>query len=176
MGGAVAMLYTAQYPLEVKSLMLVDTAGVFKTANTIYLKDATKLNDLVVRKAGDFDRLMSLAMQSPPFIPQEIKIGQEKLMINQSKNTTKMVDQLVAMSKYYTPDAFALLARGIDVPVFIVWGKQDKIINVDVANELKALFKNAEQPLLLNGVGHMPILEAEQLVVQPYLIFLSKVK
>ncbi len=176
MGGAVAMLYTAQYPLEVRSLMLVDTAGVFKTANTIYLKDTTKLNDLVVRKTGDFDRLMSLAMQSPPFIPQEIKTGQEKLMINQSKNTTKMVDQLVAMSKYYTPDAFALLVRGIDVPVFIVWGKQDKIINVDVANELKALFKNAEQPLILNGVGHMPILEAEQLVVQPYLMFLSKVK
>lgn len=55
-------------------------------------------------------------------------------------------------------------------------GKQDKIINVDVANELKALFKNAEQPLILNGVGHLPILEAEQLVVQPYLMFLSKVK
>ncbi len=43
------------------------------------------------------------------------------------------------MANYVYSRAFALLAaRGIDVPVFIVWGKQDKIINVDVANEFKS--------------------------------------
>jgi Predicted hydrolases or acyltransferases (alpha/beta hydrolase superfamily) len=71
MGGAIAMLYSAQYPLEVKSLLLVDSAGVFKSSNTAYLKDTAKLAELVVRKTGDFDRVMKIVMQSPPFIPQD---------------------------------------------------------------------------------------------------------
>lgn len=173
MGGAIAMLYTAQYPINTHSLLLIDSAGVFKSANTPYLKDPALLKDLVVSKTGDFDKLIHLATASAPFIPNEIKVEQEKMMISQSKNTQKMVDQLVLMSKTYTPDSFALAARSIDVPTLIIWGKQDKIINVEVAQELKSLFKNAQPPILLEGVGHMPILEAEQLTVQPYLEFLK---
>ena len=43
MGGAIALLYTAQYPLDTQSLLLVDSAGIYKTANTAYLKDPTLL-------------------------------------------------------------------------------------------------------------------------------------
>ncbi len=174
MGGAIALLYTAQYPLHTQSLLLVDSAGIFKTANTPYLKDPTLLKDLVVSKSGDFTKLMQLATQTAPFIPNEIKTEQEKMMIAQAKNTQKMVDQLVVMSKTYTPDSFALAARSIDVPTLIVWGKQDKIINVEAAYELQALLKKAEAPVVLDAIGHMPILEAEQLMVKPYLEFLKK--
>ena len=38
----------------------------------------------------------------------------------------------------------------------------------------KSLLKNAQAPVILDNVGHMPILEADQLVVQQYLPFLSK--
>lgn len=176
MGGAIAMLYSAQYPLEVKSLLLVDAAGVYKTANTAYLKDPQQLRQIVVEKSGDFDKLITIAMQSPPFIPQELKAAQEKLMVSQSKNTHKMVNALIEMSKLYTPESFGLLARTIDAPALIVWGKQDKVVNVEAAAELKGLLKNSEQPLILEGIGHMPILEAEQLVAYPYLNFLKKVK
>ncbi|RKG55322.1 alpha/beta hydrolase [Acinetobacter cumulans] len=176
MGGAIAMLYAAQYPTEVKSLLLVDAAGVYRSANTAYLKNPEQLRNIVVEKPGDFDRLMNIAMQAPPFIPQELKVAQEKLMIAQSKNTHKMVSTLVEMSKLYTPESFAMATRMIDAPVMIVWGRNDQVINVEVAQELHGLFKKSEAPLILNGVGHMPILEAEQLVAQPYLKFLNTVK
>jgi triacylglycerol lipase len=45
-----------------------------------------------------------------------------------------------------------------------------------VAPELKSLLKNAQAPVILDNVGHMPILEADQLVVQQYLPFLSKIQ
>ncbi|SSS15449.1 alpha/beta superfamily hydrolase/acyltransferase [Acinetobacter baumannii] len=48
--------------------------------------------------------------------------------------------------------------------------------NVEVANELKRLLKNAQPPVILENVGHMPILEAEQLVIQQYVPFLLKVE
>lgn len=174
MGGAIALLYTAQYPIDTQSLFLVDSAGVFKSANTPYLKDPTLLRQFVVRKPGDFDRLFSIATALPPFVPNELKVEQEKMMISQQENTSKLVEQLVTMAKLYTPDTFSLATRSIDQPVLIAWGDQDKIINVEAAAELKSLLKNAQEPVILKGVGHMPIMEQEQLLVKPYLDFLKK--
>lgn len=174
MGGSVALLYAAQYPVDTKSLFLIDSAGVFKSANTQYLKDPTTLRNMIVSKPGDFDRLMKIATSMPPFIPKELKDAQEKLMISQSANTTKLVEQLIVMSKLFTPDSFAIAARSIDQPVLIAWGEKDQIINVEAATELKGLLKNAQEPVILKGVGHLPILEQEQLLVKPYLDFLSK--
>lgn len=176
MGGAVALLYAAQYPIDTKSLFLIDSAGVFKSGNTPYLKDPNSLKSFIVSKPGDFDRLFQVAANLPPFIPNELKVEQEKLMISNAANTTKLIEQLILMSKMYTPDTFALAARSIDQPVLIAWGEKDKIINVEAALELKSLLKNAQEPLILKGVGHMPILEQEQLLVQPYLDFLNKHK
>ncbi len=176
LGGSVAMLYAGQYPLETKSLFLVDAAGVFRSANTPYLKDPTYVKNMIVTKKGDFNFLMQQAMHAPPFIPKEIANAQEKMMIAQAGQTTKMVEQIIALNKMFTPDSFALLAKSIDAPTLILWGKQDKIINVEVAAELKSLLKNAQTPVVLNGIGHTPILEADQLVSQQYISFLNKVQ
>lgn len=174
MGGSISLLYAAQYPVDTKSLFLIDSAGVFKSANTPYLKDPTTLRNMIVSKPGDFDRLMKIATSLPPFIPKELKDAQEKLMISQSANTTKLVEQLIVMSKLFTPDSFAIAARSIDQPVLIAWGDKDQIINVEAAAELKGLLKNAKEPIILKGVGHLPILEQEQLLIKPYLDFLGK--
>ncbi len=176
MGGAVSLLYAAQYPLDTKSLLLIDSAGVFKSGNTPYLKDPNLLRNFIVSKPGDFDRLFKIAAQMPPFIPNELKVEQEKLMISNVANNTKLVEQLILMSKIYTPETFALAARSIDQPVLIVWGEKDQIINVEAAAELKGLLKNAQEPIILKGVGHTPLLEQEQILVQHYLKFLSHFK
>lgn len=176
LGGSIAMLYAGQYPFETKSLFLIDAAGVYKAATTPYLKDPNQVKNMIVSKKGDFNFLMQQAMFTPPFIPKEIAQAQEKMMIGQVEQTQKMVDQVIALNKLYTPDSFALLARSIDAPTLILWGKQDKIVNVEVVPELKALLKNAQTPVILDNVGHMPILEADQLVVQQYLPFLSKIQ
>ena len=175
LGGSIAMLYAGQYPFETKSLFLIDAAGVYKAATTPYLKDPNHIKNMIVSKKGDFNFLMQQVMFTPPFIPKEIAQAQEKMMIGQAEQTQKMVDQLIVLNKLYTPDSFALLARSIDAPTLILWGKQDKIINVEVAPELKSLLKNAQTPVILDNVGHMPILEADQLVVQQYLPFLNKI-
>lgn len=176
LGGSIAMLYAGQYPFETRSLFLIDAAGVYKAATTPYLKDPNQVKNMIVSKKGDFNFLMQQAMFTPPFIPKEIAQAQEKMMIGQVEQTQKMVDQVIALNKLYTPDSFALLARSIDAPTLILWGKQDKIVNVEVVPELKALLKNAQTPVILDNVGHMPILEADQLVVQQYLPFLSKIQ
>ncbi|MFI8026540.1 alpha/beta fold hydrolase, partial [Acinetobacter baumannii] len=66
LGGSIALLYAGQYPFETKSLFLVDSGGIFRSANTIYLKDPTYLKQLLVSKKGDFNYLLKQTMFNPP--------------------------------------------------------------------------------------------------------------
>ena len=176
LGGAIAYLYSAQYSHKIDSLLLMNAAGVYKTANTVYLKDPTQLKSLIVDQSGDFDQLLKLAMANPPFIPKEILKEQEALMIKNSSQTQHVIDQIVMIQKAFTPDSFAMAGRIIDSPVLILWGDQDRIVNKEVAQELQSLLKNAEKPIIYKGVGHMPLLELDQVVAQDYLKFLNKVQ
>lgn len=174
LGGAVAGMYAAQYFYDTQSLLLVDSAGVFKSAQSPYLKNISLIRGMEVNKPGDFDHVISLAMNNPPFIPAFLKQGQEQMMINQAPNTNKVIEAMIKLYGSYTPESFAIVAKSIEAPTQIIWGQQDKIIDVNVVPELKGLIKNAQEPVILPNIGHTPILEAEQLVVQNYLPFLQK--
>lgn len=173
-GGSIATMYASQYPFDTKSLFLLNSAGIYRHANTIYSKDLTNFQQLVVSRPGELDHVIQQLMQNPPSIPFRVKHAAEKLLISESKQKKKFIEQLVNLTRIYTPDSFARLTRNIEAPTLILWGKQDKIINVEVANELQSLLKRAETPVILNNVGHMPILEADQLVAKHYLPFLAK--
>ncbi|WP_156189293.1 alpha/beta fold hydrolase [Acinetobacter indicus] len=174
LGGSVATVYAAQYPFDTQSLFLLNSAGIYKHSNTPYTKDPLLLKNLVVTAPGDLDHIAHQLMQNPPKVPEQFKSAQEKLLISRASQSLKFIDQMVTLNRIYTPDSFARLTRNIEAPTLILWGKHDKIINVEVAKELQGLFKRAETPVILNNVGHVPMLEAEQQVVQHYLPFLAK--
>ncbi|ALH94062.1 alpha/beta fold hydrolase [Acinetobacter equi] len=174
LGGSIATYYASQYPFDTQSLFLLSSAGIYKDAKTSYALNPAQLKSLVITKPGDLDQILSKLMQSPPPIPSNIKIAQENLLISQAFQTTQLIDQVIKLNQIYTPETFARLARSVEAPTLILWGKQDQIINYEVATELQQLIKRAETPIILNNVGHMPILEAENLVAQSYLPFLAK--
>ncbi|KWQ05694.1 MAG: alpha/beta hydrolase [Acinetobacter harbinensis] len=174
LGGSIATVYASQYPFDTQSLFLLNSAGIYKQAHTAYTKDPYFLKNLVVSKPGDLEEVLTQVMQNPPQLPLYFKKAQEKMLIAQSSQTRKMIDQLITLNHIYTPESFARLTRTIEAPTLILWGKQDKIINVEAASELQSLLKRAEPPIILNNVGHVPILEAEQQVALHYLPFLAK--
>jgi len=173
-GGSIALLYASQYAFDTQSLFLISSAGVYHSANTIYLKDPTYLKQLIVSKKGDLNYVLNQVMYHQPFLSNDYKNAMEQNLITHAQETSKIVDQLVALKRLYTPDTFSVLARSIEAPTLILWGADDKIVNVEAAGELKKMLKRAEAPIILNHVGHMPILEADQLVIQYYLPFLEK--
>ncbi len=174
MGGSIAGLYASLYFSETQSLLLVDPAGVFATTKSPYLKDPTLLRQLIVQKPGDIKNVLNIAMQDPPFIPADILAGQEKVMIDHAPTMKKLVEKLIVLNQSYTPDSFATVVKSIEAPTLVIWGKDDKIIDVGVVPELMSELKDKRPPVILDGVGHTAILEAEQLVVQAYLPFLKQ--
>ena len=132
------------------------------------------LRQLLVQKPGDFARVLKIAMNQPPFIPGSLLQSQEQLMISHSADTARVINRMIETYGYYTPDSFATAVRAIEAPTLVIWGEKDAIIDAGVVPELTANLKNEEPPVILQGIGHTPILEAEQLVVQHYLPFLRK--
>lgn len=176
LGGTVAMFYASQYPFDTKSLFLMSTGGIFQNNNTNYLKNPVYLKQLIVSQPGDLDFVLKKVMFKPPFTPAIIKKEQEKILIAHSQETSKIVNQITDLNKLYTPASFTLMLKNIEAPTQILWGKQDQIINVEVVQNIKSLLKRPEEPVILDNVGHMPLLESPERVADYYLRFLDKIQ
>lgn len=174
LGGSIAAFYASQYPFDTQSLFLLSSAGIYKKASTNYARNPALLKQLVIAKPGDLSTVQLKLMQSPPFMSRDINSAQESRLIAQAAKTTQLIDQIVKLNQIYTPETFARLTRSIEAPTLILWGKQDQIINYEVADELQGQIKRADPPIILNNVGHIPLLEAGPLVAQYYLPFLAK--
>lgn len=173
-GGSIAMLYASQYNFDTKSLFLISAGGLFKSNQTSYLNNPIYLKQLVITQPGDLNFVMNKVMVSPPFVPSVIKKQQEQLFISKSSDTNNLISHLLDLNKLYTVNSFAFMLKNIEAPTLILWGKQDPIVNVEVATDLKTSLKHAEQPIILDRVGHLPIIEAPERVAESYLAFLKK--
>lgn len=174
MGGAMAGLYASLYFEDTQSLLLVAPAGVYAAKKSPYLKDPTLLRDLILQKPGDLNKVLRIAMHNPPFIPAAFLVDQEKVMIANAPTMKKLVERMILLNQSYTPESFAMVVRSIEAPTLVIFGKNDSIIDVGVIPELMSALKDKRPPVILEGVGHTPILEAEQLVIQAYLPFLKQ--
>ena len=176
LGGSVALFYASEYNFDTKSLFLMGASGIFQSNHTQYAKNPIYLKQLLVAQPGDLNFVMKKAMVNQPFIPEVRKKLQEQMLIAQSTEMSKVITQIYKLNQQYTISSFKNLLKSIDAPTLILWGKQDQIVNFEVANELKSSIRRAQQPIILNNVGHMPILEAPERVTQSYLDFLSKLQ
>lgn len=172
-GGSIALLYASKYNFDTKSLFLISAGGLFKNNQTSYLNNPVYLKQLVIAQPGDLNFVMNKIMYNPPFVPAVIKKQQEQLMISRAEDTAKLITHLLDMNKIYSINTFAAMLKNIEAPTLILWGKQDPIVNVEVAADLKSSLKYARQPVILDQVGHLPIIEAPERVTQHYLEFLN---
>ena len=59
------------------------------------------------------------------------------------------------------------------LPTLIVWGAQDAVFPVDGARALAARYPNSRR-IILDDVGHLPMLDAAQLTAMHYVAFLRE--
>lgn len=60
--------------------------------------------------------------------------------------------------------------RGMQTPSLIVWGDEDRALHVGTAEVLHGLLPNSEV-VILEGIGHLPQLEAPERCAEDYLRF-----
>lgn len=165
MGGQIAMTYAAFYPAEVKSLWLLDPSGVWSAPKSVGQTDmdATGHNGLLIEKEDDLVKLFQFAMSSPPYIPRPILNVLARQRIKNYTLEQRMFNEMIS-------DSVEQRVTGLATPTLIVWGSEDRLVNVEASKILNKLMPHS-QVIVMQHIGHMPMLEAPKQSAQDYLKF-----
>jgi pimeloyl-ACP methyl ester carboxylesterase len=140
MGGWIAMEMAVRDTARMKSLVLVSPAGVaapgVQPADIFLMAPEELIRNLFVD-----EKLVQARLSAPVDVDESLK----------NRHTTA---RLAWEPRLHDPFLPKWLHR-IDVPVKIIWGKQDRILPVGILGELKRLMPGAKT-LVLENCGHLP--------------------
>ena len=176
MGGGVALLLAQQQPQAVNSLILMDAAGVFPPQQSEFQQrlEATGDNPLVVNSKQDFEDLQAFALEQPPFLPwPATDVLAQRAMARSAINRKIFADIMAETEQLQVSEENLQWLAQITAPVLIIWGEQDRVLDVSSVEVFRQHLKNTESYILPN-VGHAPMLEVPQLSAQLVQAFLAK--
>lgn len=172
MGGAITALYAATYPSEVLTAVLFDPAGIFDYDSELVELVMEGDNPLIPAKKGDFKRLIDFALEKKPFVPWPIyDVMEERAIANRDVN--QVIFAAIRDSGYESD--FRNAITRIDAPVLLIWGKEDRVINYRNADVFVAQIPDARS-VLLEGVGHAPMVEVPEESAQLFREFLVETR
>lgn len=170
MGGYIGAYYAAQYPEQVLTLGLFDAAGVDAPKQTQFMKELFAGNNLMLPKdRDDFQRVLHLVMQDPPYIPGFVRdVLADKALKYRDFNT-----KVFAELKQQQLDLAPYLAK-IKAPTLLLWGEHDKVIDPSsIAVFQRYLTGSKTTVSILPEVGHLPMLEQPGETAKRYSAFLG---
>jgi pimeloyl-ACP methyl ester carboxylesterase len=140
MGGWIAMEMAVRDTARMKSLVLVSPAGIAAPgvlpADIFLMAPEELIQNLFVD-----EKLVQARLSAPVNVDENLK----------NRHTTA---RLAWEPRLHDPFLPKWLHR-IDVPVKIIWGKQDRILPVGILDEMKRLMPSAKT-LVLENCGHLP--------------------
>ncbi len=155
MGGHLAALYAHRHPEQVRSLSLFNNAGI-AAPNPSEVRLAVERGEspLILSSPEDFDRLIALISFKPPFIPWPAKrVVARQAFERAAFNQTIFDDYKDDRSAGLEP-----ILPEIGVPVLILWGEYDRVLDVSSVDVMKPLLPQA-QVIIMKDTGHIPMLE-----------------
>jgi pimeloyl-ACP methyl ester carboxylesterase len=170
MGGQVATEYALAYPAEVGSLWLLGPAGtrVAFDSELTRMIQTTGENRLVPKTPEEFARTMDFIMSRKPFMPSSVKRVMAERAVSNHALYSSIFEQVGPRGTMLDERL-----RSLATPTLVVWGKEDRALNPKAADVYEAAMPNAEV-MLMDGVGHLPMVESPKEAALAYLRFRSQ--
>lgn len=169
MGGAIAALYAQRYPNEVKSLAFIGSPlGVIDWAKSFRAAIIEGINPFIPITKEQFDLEISLLFVNPPFIPDAVKTERVSDYVDRNRQYQQIWD-IVSLYKD------VLCQQPPRLPTFALWGKEDKIYDVQGSDRLKRCIRGSKIIQLPNA-GHLLLIENAAEATSEYESFLQSVK
>ncbi|TGL37635.1 alpha/beta fold hydrolase [Leptospira perdikensis] len=160
MGGGIAGIFAAKYPEKVKSLILFDNAGIKSPTPSEMqtIEMSGKPSPLLLTSPEDFDRLLAFTFVNPPYLPSFLKTYfANKTFANRDWNASIL--KQIRREGYFLENKL----EKIQSPTLVIWGKEDKVIHYTVMDVLKKKMKTKLETVLLENMGHAPMIEDPKL-------------
>lgn len=168
MGGRISISFTFAFQDRVKTLALFNSAGINSPKPSEFSKLLkTGKNIFDINNRQDFDILMQMSMVSPPFLAWPIKTVTARNYIERNPINQKIFNDITESLW----DSKSIL-QDIQVPVLIVWGKEDKLIDVSCVPVFEKNLSNSTS-VILDNTGHCPMIEKPEETARHYLKFLQ---
>jgi pimeloyl-ACP methyl ester carboxylesterase len=145
LGGHVALIYCLAHLEKVKALVLTGSSGLYENAFG---------GSFPRRESYDFVKeKVEFTFYDPATATKELVDD-----VYQTINDRNRVIRILAMAKSAIRHNMAKEVRKINIPVDLIWGKNDKITPPDVAEEFKQLLPHAELHWI-DKCGHAAMME-----------------
>jgi abhydrolase domain-containing protein 6 len=170
MGGHLAVLYAHKYPEKIRSMALFDNAGVIPpNASDLQVALEEGRNPLVADSVEKFAELIDFVMFKRPFIPWPLEeVFAQKAVDNADFN--QFVFAALGGEHFVNIDP---MLADIECPVMILWGENDRVLDVSSIDVMKLLLPDADV-VILKETGHLPMIERPAETAAHFLEFLRK--
>lgn len=167
MGGLMAAQFALDHPERTLSMALIDPAGMSQPRPSEMRRMlAEGRNPFLLRSRQDFYTLYPMTMADPPFMPGFVLDAIADRYLACRDEFAHIFEDTERQTRVQTN------AGDIHVPALLLWGKQDRLIDVSAAQA----WKNAMPGLhveVWDGVGHMPMVERPSQSAALYKSFLE---
>lgn len=166
MGGFIAAQFAATFPHMVGSVWLIDAAGTMAAYETALMRHyrETGENVLLVDREERFDALLAAATHKRPFVPRFVRTAMARRAVGDFALHSAIMKQMHGSP--LLEDQY----RQLQTPALIVWGAEDELLHPGGAPALAALFPDS-QVRIMEGIGHLPMVEAPRASAADYLAF-----
>lgn len=160
MGGAVSAIYAAQYPSDIASLILIDSAGLDGDKQSPFYAELEKGNNpLIPTDEESFEYRMDLILEKQPPLPWPIRPALIRETVERAElNKVIFADMLATREKMDQNEMSRLISENVTMPALIMWGEKDRVLDVSAVAEFKKVIPQAEVKIYPD-LGHVPMLE-----------------
>ncbi len=173
MGGGIALWIARHHPARVVSLTLVASAAL-EFAESELTRALARGENLLILAEGtgeDADRFVRLVTEKPPKVPRAV----QRYVAARRAAARHILEELFRGWIEGRPeDGLPADVEAIRQPTQIIHGLQDRIIHPDTARNLARRLPDARLTLL-DGIGHVPQLEAPAQVARLTNAFLAEI-
>ena len=160
MGGAISAIYASLYPQQVSSLTLIDAAGVDAPNQSEYMAAlAEGKNPLIATDEASFEFRMDFVMSKAPPLPWPLRPALMRKTLARQQLNEDIFEDMMATRKQLEDTGFeARLSEAVTMPTLIIWGDEDRVLDVSAAEVFKQKIPHA-QVKIYEGIGHLPMVE-----------------
>ena len=172
MGGWIALRFAIDYPGALRTLTLMNTAGVVGTNESELQRLAADrdYNPLVLASLEDADRLIAFVVRKPTHVPARLKpvIYADAL---RHRDLLDKIFWIIADEMEQKPLNDEL--GKVKVPTLILWGRHDKLIDVSCVAVLEAGIAGSRSHIF-DHVAHVPMIEDPKATAEIQRAFLAE--
>ncbi|GAA4160859.1 alpha/beta fold hydrolase [Chryseobacterium ginsenosidimutans] len=144
LGGHVGILYTYKYA-NVKKLVLTGSSGLYE--NNMLGTFPRRHDYDYIRQRVEYT-FYDPSTATPQLIQEVFSI------VSDNKKCFQIIKTARTAQRNYTVEEL----RNIKIPTLLIWGKEDKITPINVAEEFKLLLSNSSL-FYIDECGHAPMME-----------------